>query len=263
VGLTGAAAPWNAPRQYFEMYRVEDMRLGDVDETDLEDVAPLGRHFAKKVYRESGEDWTFSEILRQGKWELAARNYLACISHVDAQVGRLAAAWKASEAGKDGVVILLSDHGWHLGEKLHWGAGTLWETATRVPLVIAAPGLAKEGGVCQRPVSLVDIYPTLVEVCGLGRVEGLEGESLGHFLKKPGGKRAKPAVMSWGKGSFALRSEQWRVIKYADGGVELYDIWSDPREKTNLALGPRHRSVVADELRWAPEIHAETAGKRS
>src|SRR4029077_6660507 len=121
------------------------------------------------------------------------RSYLASISYVDMQVGRVLDALAASGLEKSTVVVLWSDHGWHLGEKGISGKNTLWERSTRVPLIFAGPGVAA-GAKCNRPAELLDLYPTLVELCGLKPREGLEGHSLVPQLKDAGAGREWPSI---------------------------------------------------------------------
>ena len=120
------------------------------------------------------------------------RAYLASISFADAQIGRVVDALDSSAHARNTVVVLWSDHGWHLGEKNHWHKSTLWEVATRVPLIVSAPG--HRPGVCARPVSLVDLFPTLIELCGLRRIAAHDGESLAPLLRDPTTER-RPAVI--------------------------------------------------------------------
>lgn len=168
------------------------------------------------------------------QWRNLARSYLACTLFVDAQVGRVLEALKESGHEKDTLVVLCSDHGFHLGEKLITGKNTLWERSTRVPLVMAGPGVDKTGA-CNRPVELLDIYPTLMELAGVRGPEGLEGKSLVPLLKDPLAQGDRVAITTHNRGNHAVRDERYRYIRYADGSEELYDLVVDSREWTNLA----------------------------
>jgi choline-sulfatase len=156
------------------------------------------------------------------------------------------------------VVVLWSDHGWHLGEKGITGKNTLWERSTRVPLVMAGPGVCS-GAVCVRPAELLDLFPTLIELCGLTPREELEGHSLAPQLKDANSPRQFPAITTHNQGSHSVRSERWRFIHYADGTEELYDHSDDPHEWKNLANDARFADVKRDHSRWLPAREAKPA----
>ena len=139
--------------------------------------------------------------------------------------------------------MLFSDHGFHLGEKSRWAKRSLWEESTRVPLIIAGPGI--EPGTCGAPVELVDLFPTLLEMCGLESEVHLDGDDLGPLLADPGADWDHPARTTFGPGNHALRTGRWRYIRYADGSEELYDHDADPGEWHNLASAPEHADVLA------------------
>jgi arylsulfatase A-like enzyme len=146
-------------------------------------------------------------------------------------IGQILAALDASAYAENTVVVLWSDNGYHLGEKLHWRKMALWEHASRVPLLIRAPGLLEQGGGFDHPVSLLDLAPTLVEIAGIPQPAQFEGASLLGITAE--GARARPAEMRWGD-AVSTRIGKWRWTRYPDGGEELYDLSSDPREYNNL-----------------------------
>jgi arylsulfatase A-like enzyme len=163
------------------------------------------------------------------------RGYLASITFADELLGRLLDALDRSPQKDNTIVVLWSDHGWHLGEKQHWRKFTLWEESTRVPLMIVAPGVTQAGTRCDQPVSLLDLYPTLVELAGLPVKEELEGTSLVPQLRDPATPRMQPVVATHGFRNHAVRDGRYRYIRYADGGEELYDHRTDPQEWENIA----------------------------
>jgi arylsulfatase A-like enzyme len=165
------------------------------------------------------------------------RQYLASITFADRQVGKLLDALDASPRAAETVIVLWSDHGWHLGEKGHWHKRTLWEVATRVPYIIVAPGRGKPGQTCARPVSTIDLFPSLIELCALPRVDGLDGKSLVSLLDDPTAPR-RPAVTVDENRHVAVRGDRFRYIRYKDGTEELYDHQNDPNEWNNLATDP-------------------------
>ncbi len=187
------------------------------------------------------------------QWRNLVRSYLAATSFVDAQIGRILRALEEAGLAENTIVVVWGDHGWHLGEKAITGKNTLWDNGTRVPLIFAGPGVAR-GGRCTQPAELMDIYPTLVELCGLTPRTDLEGLSLVPQLRDASAKRARPAITSHNQGNHGVRSERWRYIRYADGTEELYDHANDPREWTNLALKPEMAAVLAEHRRWLPTI---------
>ena len=148
--------------------------------------------------------------------------------------------------------MLWSDHGFHLGEKQHWAKRTLWEESTRVPLLIAGPGIQPDA-TCKEPASLIDLYPTLVELCGLPRAKHLEGVSLVPQLLNPKKDRRQPAITSSYFGNHAIRSRDWRLIVYEDGAKELYDHRNDSDEFRNLANDPAHQSILNELAKWLPK----------
>ena len=194
-----------------------------------------------------------------GAWRDAMRAYQACAGFADAQVGRLLDALDASGRADSTVIVLWSDHGYHLGEKTHWEKFALWEKTTHVPFLIVAPGVAKAGGVCHRPVDLMSVYPTLIELCGLTPKPELDGVSLVPLLRAPDAPWERPAVMTYQRGNHAVRSERWRYIRYADGSEELYDHSNDPNEWTNLADDPGRQDIKARLRKWLPKQSAKPA----
>ena len=239
VGFYRPHLAWYTPQRFFDFYPLESVRVPDhsVEAADLDDLPPYARLLLDRM----GDQAAFD-----GNRELhamAIRAYLACISFADECLGRVLDALDASPAREDTLVVLWSDHGWHLGEKLGWRKFKLWERATRVPLVLAGPG-TQRGAHCHSVASLLDVYPTLAELC-LGKVPGfLDGTSFSKQLSDPTSPRETAAIMGWRltshpEVSFAVRKERWRYIRYPDGGEELYDVEADPAERTNL-LHPSH-----------------------
>jgi len=257
VGTFRPHLPWYAPRAHFKRYPIEAIHLPPIKVDDLDDVPATGRKFA------TARKPDIMLVKRAGRWREAIRAYLACVSYADALIGRLVDALDASGQAERTIIVLWSDHGWHLGEKGHWHKMTLWERATRVPLVVVAPDVTRPGSRCTRPVSLLDLYPTLVELCGLEPVEGLDGESLLPLLEDLDAPRRRPALTTYLRGNHAVRDDRWRYIRYADGGEELYDHRTDPHEWSNLAGDPRYGRVKARLARWLPPRDAQTAPGKS
>ena len=252
VGFYRPHLPWYVPQKYFDMYPLDTIKLPIVPDDDLEDIPEEGKRLSKARRAD------FEKIKAANKWKEAVQAYLASITFADAQVGHVLDALEKSPYTENTVIIFWSDHGWHLGEKNHWHKMTLWEEATRVPFYMAGPGIAS-GVRCVRPVGLIDIYPTLIELCGLAEKPELDGKSLVGLLKNPTAKWDRPAITEYHPGQFAVRSERWRYIRYQDGTEELYDHRVDPNEWCNLAVDEKYTNVKKEHAKWIPASVAKPA----
>ncbi len=255
VGFFRPHLPWYVPRKYFEMFPSEKVTLPNVKEDDLDDIPPLGREMARTN--------DHKKVIQTHNWRKAVAAYLACGAFVDRCVGRVLDALEKSPYAKNTIVVLWSDHGWHLGEKLHWRKFALWEEATHNVLAMIVPGVTKPGGRCPRPVNLLDIYPTLIELCDLKPKKELEGISLVRWLKDPTAPKERPAVTTHGRENHSVRSERWRYIRYRDGTEELYDHEKDELEWYNLANKPEYAEVKRELARWLPKVNAPDAPRAS
>ena len=239
---------WYAPRKYFEMHPLEEIKLPVVLENDLDDVPPMGRRMAGQA---------FSVIHEHGEWKKAVQGYLASCSFADACVGVVLDALYESDYAENTIVVLWGDHGFHIGEKNHISKLTLWEEGSQTPLIISAPDLAATRGKrCKQPVSLVDLYPTLVELCGLPAQDGLDGRSIAPLVRNPETEWRFPAVIDL-RDNHAVRSQRWHYIRYADGGEELYDMSDDPNQWENLANNAAYSEVKEQLSRWLPKENAD------
>ncbi len=252
VGLFKPHLPWYVPRKYFNEYPLSDIKRPEVPSDDLDDVPAAGVRMA----RPQGDH---KKVVEHQQWDQAIQGYLASITFTDRQVGRLLDALDASGQGDNTVIVMWGDHGWHLGEKSHWRKFTLWEEADRVPLIISVPGLTKAGARCERTVSLLDLYPTLADVCGLPLRSELEGRSLKPLLQNCAAEWERPAVTTYQRNNHAIRSERWRYIRYADGSEELYDHDKDPMEWTNLAGASKYDEVKRELSGHLPKVNAKNA----
>jgi len=248
-GLFRPHLPWYVPEKYFDLYPLDSIVVPEVKAGDLDDIPPLGRAAAKP-------EGDHKRVVEAGKWREAVQAYMASISFTDACIGKLLDAVAASPHRDNTVIVLWSDHGWHLGEKEHWRKFTLWEEATRNVLVFAGAGISP-GRRCDTPVSLMDIYPTLTELCGLPQRPDLDGLSLVPQLHDLVATRERPALTTFGFNNHAVRTAQWRYIRYKDGTEELYDHDADPMEWTNLAGDARHADLKLELGRWMPKENAE------
>jgi choline-sulfatase len=254
-GLFRPHLPWYVPRKFFDLYSLDEIVLPAVPEDDLDDIPAAGLSFAEA--RRS--DW---ELIRDaGKWKQAVRAYLASITYADSQLGRVLDALDRSPHGKNTIIVLWSDHGWHLGEKQHWHKSTLWEESTRVPLIISVPGY--QPGTCDRPVSLLDLFPTLSELTALAAIQSHDGTSLTPLLRDPQADWDRCAVIEFQRGNAAVRSQRYRYIRYRNGGEELYDHRVDPHEWDNLAASGKHADVKRQLAGWIAKDWAESAAKKN
>jgi arylsulfatase A-like enzyme len=235
LGLRKPHLPWDAPRKYFNRLDPDSIQLPNVPADDLDDVPEAGKEFARSLVGFVRSDDHKAITAADGAWEKLVRAYLATSSFADANVGRILTALDNSPYRDNTIVVLWGDHGWHLGEKHHWRKMSLWERGTRTPFIIRLPGSNPVSGRVEAPVSLQDIYPTLVDLCGLDVSQPLDGNSLQPVLADPTAAWDKPVLISHGPGNFAVRQGRWRLIHYADGSEELYDLVADPGELTNLA----------------------------
>lgn len=240
--------PCYAPQKWFDLYPDDDSVLPKIKLDDRDDT-PRFSWYLHWSLPEPRLKW----VRDNNQWRNLVRSYLACMSFVDAQIGRVVAALAEGGLADNTIIVLWGDHGWHLGEKAITGKNTLWDDGTRVPLIFAGPGVTR-GGRSTQPAELLDIYPTLAELCGLPARTDLEGLSLVSQLKNANARRERPAITSHNQGNHGIRSERWRYIRYADGTEELYDTRNDPNEWTNLAGRPEHASVIAEHKRWLPTI---------
>jgi arylsulfatase A-like enzyme len=249
IGLHKPHMPWDVPRKYYDMHPLEQIVLPKVIADDLADVPPEGLAMA----RPAGDH---SQILKAGRWKDAVQGYLAAITFADAMIGKLLDALDKSPYRDNTIIVLWGDHGWHLGEKEHWRKFALWEEATRAPLIWVVPGLTQPGGVCQRTVDFMTIYPTLTDLCGIPIPNHVEGKSIRALLADPTAGWNEPALSTHGRGHHAVRSEHWRYIRYADGGEELYDESADPYEWSNLAKDSKMAEKISQLARFLPVKNA-------
>ena len=255
VGFYKPHLPFVAPKKYWDLYDPAKLELA------RDQAAPEGA--PAYASNDAGELRTYDGIPKKGPLppELQRElkhGYYACVSYTDAQVGRVLAALDESGLRDRTVVVLWGDHGWQLGEHGTWAKHTDWETATRAPLILAAPG-KKPGQTSSALVEFVDIYPTLAELCGLPPVAGLEGVSLVPLLDDPNRTWKSAAFSVWpkripGQGpglGRAIRTDRYRLVEWRSGNrepaaYELYDHRTDPGETVNLANRTEMKPVVAE-----------------
>ncbi len=271
VGFVRPHVPWYVPQKWFDQYPLDKIKTPPYNPNDFDDIPLMGRRVAEVPMMPTTE-----ELIETDEWKDVLRAYLACITFVDAQVGKVLDALENSEYAENTIVVLWSDHGYHLGEKNRFAKQALWERDTRTVLIFKEPkGQNKQ--ICDAPVQLLDIYPTLTELCQLPDYEMAEGHSLTPFMKNPKAKMAYPARSYYGVGNLAIRNERYRLMQYEDGSIEFYDMKKDPNEWKNLANDKKHQNEINKmkafiPKQWAPlskfssydvnEYFKEKTGKR-
>jgi len=237
--------PWYVPKKYFDMFPLDEVSTPELKEDDLDDVPPLGRALTERKGR------FVDAVLEQGLHKQAIQAYLATTAYVDTQIGRVLHALDKSPYKDNTIVVFLTDHGFHLGEKHHWQKATLWEEATHSLLMFRVPGVTPDGVICPRFVSLLDIYPTLAQLCGLEPPDYLDGRSLVRLLRNPEAEWESTAITGLtSKGGpvwhpyITKRSELGRYIRYMEGQEEFYVANLDPHEWTNQIDNPAYERVI-------------------
>lgn len=246
TGFVRPHVPWHVPQKWYDLYPEPDtITLPAYDKDDLDDVSDAARDTINDGYPRT--EWAKSE----GNWKEILHSYLACISFVDAQVGRVLTALEASPYKDNTIVVLWSDHGYHMGEKNTFQKHTAWERSSRSPLIISAPNI--QSGRCSRAVSLLDLYPTLLDMCDLPANDKCEGRSIQPLVQNPQTPWPYPAIIHCRRGHEVVQTETHRYIRYNDGSEELYDHTSDPDEWTNLIGSPENMAIKEQLEKHLPE----------
>ena len=250
--------PWYVPQKYFDLFPLDQVTTPKLLPSDLEDIPSLG------VKLTSGKSRYVDSVMEHGLHKNAVQAYLATTAYADAQIGRVLNALEDSPHKENTIVVFLSDHGFHLGEKHHWQKATLWEEATHCLLMIRAPGITSGGGACKRFVSLLDIYPTLAELCGINPPANLDGRSLRPLLEAPQAPWKSTAITGLtDKGNpeeayLTIRNEVGRYIRYRNDQEEFYVSSQDPHEWTNQIQNAQYAPLI-EQLKAAVPSPSEAA----
>ena len=255
VGFLRPHVPWHVPRNWFKRHPLKIVQTPPYLPGDLRDVPKMART-VNAVPVMPTTQWA----IENDEWKEITQAYLACVTFVDHCVGNVLEALEKSGHADRTIVVLWSDHGYQLGEKNRFAKHALWNEATRVPLVIAGPGLPQSQRVA-RPVGLIDIYPTLADLCGLPQPGTLDGKSLRPLLENPAADWNRPAITSYGRNNVAVSGERYRYLRYEDGSEELYDLLTDPHQWRNLANTGQFADVKRRLSRFVPEQQADWAEK--
>ena len=251
MGMYAPHYPNYAPKKYYDLYPLDEIVLPPIKDDDTEDLPPIPRRIA-----ENRKKTIVNKLHELGIMKDAIQAYLACTSYADAQLGRILDALDASPERDNTIVIFWSDHGYHLGEKGQWGKHTLWKETAHVPFIWAGPGIAS-GARIPTPVSTIDLFPTLVELCHLAPDQGLEGVSLAPVLRNPSSAADRNILLcDHNRGGYTLVNQQWRYIHYPDGTEELYQLSQDREEWFNLASQERYHPIIEEMKKSAPKSFA-------
>ena len=259
VGFLRPHVPYTAPREFFNMYPLDKIEIPETIKNEFEDIPMYGKAIAAGILYTS-EETIINKISNTYRQELV-QGYLASISFMDAQLGRLLDALDNSKYANNTIIVLWSDHGQCLGEKRNWRKSNIWNEATLAPMLWVVPGVTLNGEVNHNAVSLLDIYPTLTELCGFDRKEQQDGESILSLLTNIDTKRKNPVISTWTYGSHSVRRDQWRYIRYNDGTEELYDEVKDFGEHVNLAKDPQYKEVITELKKHLPKDKYEPTEK--
>jgi len=249
VGFLRPHVPLYVPQKWFDLHPIETLEMTPYKKDDLDDV-PAIAHLINDLPMMPSTAWA----IESGEWANIIQAYLACISFVDYEVGRVLEVLRNSKYAENTIIVLWSDHGYRLGEKGTFAKHALWEEATNAPLLFSAPNLPK-GKVIDSPAEMLSIYPTLLDLCGLPAYIRNEGISLVPAMKGNESQN-KVAITTFGMNNHGIRTSEYRFIQYEDGGEELYDKNSDPNEWTNVAEKPDYNSVKTELKKYLPEINA-------
>lgn len=257
VGLYAPHFPNYCPEKYFDLYDRDKIVPPEYKEDDLDDLPPAIRkskiargkqHHEKLVAMDSVKD--------------AIHGYLACVSYADAMLGRLMEAIEKGPNKDNTIIVLWSDHGYHHGEKRDWGKHTLWQRTSRVPFIWAGPGVEKNARI-DATVSLLDMYPTFIDLCNLPAVDGLEGKSLAKALGDTRKAKDRNVLLpGMSPNEYAIINQNWRYIHYKDDTEELYNLQNDVNEWYNLAEGDKYDAIKKSMRASAPKQFAEPVNSK-
>lgn len=253
VGFIRPHVPWHVPKKWFDLYDTTKIHLPPYLKTDRDDLPPIARAL---------DDWpmmpTTDWAIQNRQWKPMLQAYLACVSFVDHYIGQLLDALQKSPHANNTIIVLWSDHGYRMGEKGTFAKMCLWDRATTAPLLFSGPGLPKNAR-SDAPVELFSIYPTLTDLCGLAPNKRVEARSLLPLLKSPNARWPHPAIVTWGRNNHAVKTPDYRYIRYEDGAEELYLVKKDPNEWQNRANEPAYDNLKARLRMYLPTVNAKWA----
>lgn len=248
-GFLRPHAPWHVPQKWFDLHSTKNLYLPPYMKNDLFDTPEIARLITDHPMMPTTQ-WA----IENGEYRNIVQAYLASVSFVDSMVGIVLDALSSSQYANNTAVVLWGDHGYHLGEKDKFAKMTLWERATRTPLIIKPPK-SNEKQVSNQAVSLLDLYPTLVKMCGLPANPQNEGRDITPLLKNPDAAWQHAAITTYGENNHAVKTNRYRYIRYEDGTEELYDHQVDKEEWRNLANVAEYQNIKTELAKHLPEVN--------
>ncbi len=252
LGISKPHLPWYVPQEYFDRFPLESIKLPEFHLDDLGDIVDAKGNVKFKPTDDF--NWVIQD---PNLYKRAVQAYLAASSHADDCVGLVLDALRKSKYADNTIVVIWGDHGWHLGEKMRFRKATLWAESTRLPLTIRVPGM-KARQDCSRIVNLMDLYPTLIDLCGLPAKAEIDGRSIAPLLRDPKMPWPYPSITFEDANNASVRDERWYFIRYKDGGEEFYDMERDPMQWTNLVTS-KDPEICAQKARLAALFPASFA----
>jgi arylsulfatase A-like enzyme len=257
-GLYRPHLPWYVPKEFYKKFPLESVQLPEIYKHDMDDLPEKARSIAAR-----GGNY-HKHVIKAGLWKKAVQGYLAAINYADHLVGQLLKSLEESDYANNTIVVIYSDHGWQLGEKQHWRKFALWQNVINSVLMIKVPkgarGLSsgsKNGTACHGNVSLVDIFPTLTELCGLNPKDGITGNSLTDLLRDPSAEWDYPVITALGDNHYSIIKDDWHYINYDGAEEELYNLKDDPEEWHNLAADASHENIKQQLKKIIPQDRHE------
>ena len=240
VGYMRPHVPLHVPQKWFDLYPLDNIKLPPYLENDFDDIPSIAKDKVAYLPMMPTTKWA----IETNNWKKIMQAYLACISFVDHQIGKLLTKIDAGPYAENTIIVLWSDHGYRIGEKGTFAKQALWEMATKTPLIFSGPNVAEDKQI-ETPAELLSIYPTLLDLCGLPPNESNEGISLAKLLQSDEKTENidHTALTTYGYSNHSIRSNDFRYISYEDGSEELYDMQNDPNEFINLANEAKYLPV--------------------
>jgi arylsulfatase A-like enzyme len=252
VGLVRPHVPWYVPQKWYDIFPKNNLSLPPYLPNDMDDIPPLGIQISSAPMMP-----TTKELLEQGRWNEVIQAYLACVHFADAQIGKILDALNNSKYAGNTHIILLSDHGYHLGEKDRFAKQALWKKAIQSVLIIKTAANTSAGKKCDAPVQLVDIYPTILDLADIAQNKENDGHSLLPLIQQPQSKKwPHPALTFYGPNNVSVVKDNHQLIQYEDKSQELYDLIKDPNEWNNLVFKKENNAKAKNLAKYIPQKQA-------